>query len=102
MSWGQVNLSDTPIGPCDVDLYKEEKASEPAALTEAGPRLHGPGDCVPYVALLLGQLPPTGGDRTEIAADSDLSGAAGIKRDEGGVGVLAIPVALPNCVPAFS
>lgn len=98
----QVNLSDPPIGQRDVHLYEEKETSEPAALKEAGPRLHGPGDLAPNEALLLGQLPPPGRDSAEIAADSDLCRRVRIKGDESRIAVLAVAVALPNSVPAFA
>ena len=102
MSWGQVNLSDTPIGQRHIDLNEEEEASETTALEESGLGLFGPGDLAPNDALLLGQLPPSGGDRAESPSDSDLRGAAGIKRDERRVTVLAIAIALPNCTTALA
>jgi hypothetical protein len=102
MSWGQVNLSDTPIGQRHIDLNKVEEASETTTLEEPGLGLFGPGDLAPNDALLLGQLPPPGGDRAESPAHRDLSRRARIKRDEGGITVLAIAITLPDCVPAFA
>ena len=97
----QVNLSQAPIGQGDVDLHKQEDAGEPAFLTKTGLGPFGSGDSAPNLALLLGQLPPTGGDSAEIAADDHLSRAAGVQRDEGRIAVGAIAVALPNCAAAF-
>jgi hypothetical protein len=95
-------LSHAPIGQGDVDLYEEKEAGEGAALKKAGLGLFGLGDFTPDDALLLGQLPPTGGDGAEIAADRELSGGAGVKGNKRRVAVLAIAVALPNHVPAFA
>ena len=95
-------MSQAPIGQGHVDLYKEEETGERTALAEAGLGLHGPGDGAPKEALLLGQLPPPGGDRAESPADSDLSGCAGVKRDENRIAVLAVAIALPDSVPAFA
>jgi len=98
----QVNLRDAPISQGHVDLYKEEETGERSALTEAGLGLFGPGDLAPKDALLLGQLPPPGGDRAESLTDSDLSGGARIIRDKGRIAVLAVAIALPDSVPAFA
>src|ERR1019366_2778235 len=92
----QVNLRQTWIDQGHVDLHEEQEAGKRAALEQTGLGLFGLGDCLPHVALLLVQLPPSGGDSAESPADSDLSGGARIKWDEGRIAVLAIPVALPN------
>ena len=102
MLQGQVNLSFALIGQWDVGLDEEVEAREDAALKETGLGLLGAGDGDPYVALLLAERAPTGGHRVEMLTDLDLRGAARIKWDKGGVGVLAIPIALPDSVPAFS
>ena len=99
---GQIHLSETPVDQQHVDLHEEEKAGERSALAKAGFGFHGLGERIPYVALLLRQLPPPGGDGAEIGADTDLSWSTGINRDKSGVGVLAKPVALPNSVPALA
>lgn len=98
----QVKLRDTPISQRHVDLYKEEETGERSALTEAGLGLLGLGNLAPNDALVLGQFPPPGGDHAESPADSDLSGRAGVKRDESNIAVLAIAIALPDSVPAFA
>src|ERR1035441_3618669 len=97
----QVNLSQAPIGQGDIDLHKQEDAGEPAFLakTRLGP--FGSGDSTPNDALLLGQLPPAGGDSAEMAADGHLSRAARVRRDEGRIAIGAIAVALPNYAAAF-
>jgi len=77
-------------------------AGQGSALKKSGLGLYGPGDGDPSVALLLGELAPTFGDRAESPADSDLSGRAGIERNKGRIGVLAKPIALPDCAPAFA
>src|ERR1035437_10360627 len=59
------------------------------------------GDSAPNDALLLGQLPPAGGDSPKSAADGHLSRASRVRRDEGRIAVGAIAVALPDCVAAF-
>ena len=92
----QVNLSQAPIGQGDVDLHKQEDAGEPAFLAKSGLGPFGSGDLAPNLALLLGQLPPAGGDCAESPTDSDLSCGAGVVRDKSGITVLAIPVALPH------
>jgi hypothetical protein len=99
---GQVKLSDAAIGPGDVDLDKEVEAGEPASLaeTELGP--FGPGDCDPNVALFLGERAPTGGDGAEVLADSDLGRGAGVERDKGPIGYLAIAGPLPYYLSAFA
>src|ERR1035438_7321947 len=89
----QVKLSQTPIGQGDVDLHKEEDAGEPALLAKTGLGPFGSGDSAPNDALLLGQLPPAGGDSPKIAADGPLSRAARVRRDEGLIAVGAIAVA---------
>jgi hypothetical protein len=86
----------------DIDLHEEEETGERAALAKARLGLLGPGDDAPNQALIVRERSPAFRDAGEIHADHDLSGRAGIKRDEGGVGVLAISVALPNCVPTFT
>ena len=97
----QVNLSLAPIDQGDVHFHKEvEPGKSAAAQPGLGPYV--PGDGGPYVALLLGERTPTGGDRSEDSADTGLSGGAGVKRDKGGIGVLAKPIALPDCIPAFA
>src|ERR1035437_3298670 len=98
---GQVNLSQAPIGQGDVDLHKQEDAGEPAFLAKTGLGPFLMGDSAPNDALLLGQLPPPGGDSAESAADGHLSRGTGVGRDEGGIAVGAIAAALPNCVSAF-
>src|ERR1035441_9029026 len=98
---GQVNLSQTPIGQGDVDLHKQEDAGEPAFLAKTGLGPFGSGDSAPNLALLLGQLPPAGGDSTEIAADGHLSRGTRVERHEGLIAAGAIAVALPNGVAAF-
>jgi hypothetical protein len=98
----QVNLSQAPIGQGDVDLHKQQDSSEPAFLEKTGLGPFGSGDSAPNDALRLGQRAPPGGDSGEIGADSNLSRATRIKRHEGRVTVLAIAIALPNSVPAFS
>ena len=99
--WGKIDLRLAPVGQCDVELHEEVEAGEPApAETGFGP--FGPVNGDPYVTLFLGERLPTLGDRAEVAADSDLGGAAGIIWDKGGVADLAIPSALPNCTPAFA
>ena len=95
-------MSHASIGQWDVGLHKQEKTGEGTALLKAGLGLHGPGDGAPNEALPLGQLPPSGGDRAEHPAYSDLSWRSGIKRDESRVAVLAVAIALPNRVPAFA
>ena len=99
---GQVHLWETPIDPRDVVLHEEEETGEPAALQETRLGLLGAGDGDPYPPLRVAQRAPPGRDRAESPADSTLSGGAGIVRDKRGVGILAIAVALPDCVPAFS
>src|ERR1035441_1585989 len=79
----QVNLSQAPIGQGHVDLHKQEDAGEPAFLTKTGLGPFGSGDLAPNLALLLGQLPPAGGDSAESAADGHLSRRARVQRDEG-------------------
>src|ERR1035441_8231519 len=98
---GQVNLSQTPIGQGDVDLHKQEDAGEPAFLAKTGLGPFGSGDSAPNLALLLGQLPPAGGDSPKIAADGHLSRGTRVARDEGRIAIGAIAVALPNCISAF-
>ena len=99
--WGKIDLRLAPVGQCDVELHEEVEAGEPApAETGFGP--FGPGNGDPYVTLFLGERLPTLGDRAEVAADSDLGGAAGIKRDEGRIADLAVTSALPHCIPAFA
>src|ERR1017187_840276 len=98
---GQVNLSQAPIGQGDVDLHKQEDAGEPALFEKTGLGPFGSGDSAPNDALLLGQLPPTGGDSAESAAHGPLSRAARVERDEGLIAVGAIAVALPNYASAF-
>ena len=73
---GQVNLRQAPIGQGDVDLHKQEDAGEPAFLAKTGLGPFGSGDSAPDLALLLGQLPPAGGDSPKIVADGPLSRAA--------------------------
>ena len=102
ITWRQVNLSQAPIGQGDVDLHKQEDAGEPAFLAKTGLGPFGSGDSAPNDALLLGQLPPPGGDSPKIAADSDLSRGAWIERDKGIVAILAIAVALPDSAPTLS
>ena len=101
ISRGKVNLSDATIGKGDVDLHKEQEAGEWAALAKTGLGLLRLGDGAPNDALILRQLPPPFGDRAESPPDRDLGRGAGIKRDKGRVTVLAIPVGLPDRVPAF-
>ena len=98
----QVNLRFSLIGQGDVGLDEELAASESAALKKPGLGLYGPGDGNPYVALLLGERAPTFGDRAEIAADSDLSRGARVKRDKGRIADLAVAIALPDCLSAFA
>ena len=98
---GKVNLGFALIGQWNVGFDEELAASKSArAETRLGP--FGPGDSDPYVTLLLGERAPTGGDGSEVAADSDLSRGAGVERDNGGVADLAVPSALPDCVCAFA
>ena len=98
---GQVKLRHTAIGQGDIDLDKVVEAGERAA-AETGPGLFGAGDGDPYVALLLGEGAPTGGDSGEDEAHRDLSGGARIEGDKGGVGDLPVTGALPNPASAFS
>ena len=95
-------MGDSPIGKGNVDLHKEEETAEWAALAKTGLGLLGPGDGAPNQALLLSQFPPSGRDGTERPADSDLSGRTGIKWNESRVAILAVPIALPDPVPAFA
>src|ERR1019366_2620209 len=97
----QVNLSQAPIGQGDVDLHKQEDASEPAFLAKTGLGPFGSGNSAPNDALLLGQLPPAGGNSAEIVADGHLSRGTRVGRHERLIAVGAIAVALPDCVPAF-
>jgi hypothetical protein len=62
----------------------------------------GPSDGDPDVALLLGERAPAFGYRGESPANRILRRAAGIVRNKRRIGVLAIAVALPDCVPAFA
>ena len=71
-------------------------------MPEAGLGLLGPGHRAPNDALLLGEGAPTGGDGAENPADRDLGGGAGVERDEGRVGVLAVAIALPDPVPPLA
>src|ERR1019366_1971098 len=99
---GQVNLSQAPIDQCGIDLNKEVEAGEGTGLTETASGFLGPGDGVPNVALRLRQRAPTGGDRAESPADSDLGGGAGVGRDKGRIAVLGVTITLPDCVSAFA
>jgi hypothetical protein len=98
----QVNLSQASIGQGNVDLHKEEDSGESAFLAKTGLGPFGSGDLAPNNALLLGQLPPAGGDSAESPANSDLSGGARIVRGKSGVAVLAKPIALPNRTTALA
>ena len=85
-----------------VGLYEELAASEPATLEKPGLGPFGPGDGDPRVALRLGERSPAFGDRGENPADRTLRRSAGVVRDKRRIGVLAKPIALPNCPTAFS
>jgi hypothetical protein len=98
----QVNLRQTPMDQSDIDLHEEEEAGERAALAKAWLGFLGPGDDAPNQALILRERPPAFGDVGEIRANHDLGGRAGIKRDEGGVTILAVSISLPNSIPAFA
>ena len=98
----QVNLSLTLIDQGDVGFDEEVVPRHDAALVEPGLGFHGAGDGDPYVPLRLGERAPTGGDGGEGPANRGLRRGAWVKRDKGGIGVLAIAVALPNPVPAFA
>ena len=97
----QVNLRLAAIDQGDVDLHKVVEAGEGAA-AETVPGLFGPGDGDPDLALILGESTPSGGDRSEDEAHSDLRGGAGVEGDKGGIADLAVAGALPNPVSAFS
>src|ERR1017187_9525404 len=97
----KVNLWFAVIGQWDVG-FDEELAAGQSARAQTGLGPFGPGDGDPYVALFLGEGAPTGRDGAKVAADRDLRGRAGIKRDKGGVADLAVPSALPDCVSAFT
>src|ERR1035437_2055424 len=58
ISRGKVNLCDATIGKGNVDLHKEKKAGEWAALAKTGLGLPGPGGGAPNEALMLSKLPP--------------------------------------------
>ena len=90
-----------PVDQGDVHLHKEVEAGEPA-IAETGPGPFGPGDGDPCVPLRLGEPPPAGADRAEMPRDRGLSGAAEVVRDKGGVADLAVAIALPDYIPAFS
>ena len=86
----------------DKRTYQMDPANSDEALREVELDLDEGAD---MVMVKPGRAPggtPAGGDSAESPADSDLRRAAGIKRDEGGVGVLAIPVALPDRLPALA
>ena len=85
-----------------VGLYEELAASEPATLGKPGLGPFGPSDGDPRVTLRLAERSPAFGDRGENSADRTLRRAAGIERNKRRIGVLAKPIALPNCPPAFS
>ena len=97
----QVNLRFALICQSDVYFDKELATSEPPASKEPGLGPFGAGDGDPYVTLGLGEHAPTGGDCGEIAADRNLSRAAGVKRGKSGIADLAIAIALPNNIPAL-
>jgi hypothetical protein len=99
---GQVHLRNALMGPADVDLYKVQETGQRAALKEAGLGLLGLGSGVPQVALFLGEGAPAGGDGAEMTADGDLRVGAGIEGDKGGVGILAVAIALPDPIAAFT
>ena len=98
----QVNLSQTPVGQGDVDLHKVKETGQGTALTQPRPGLLAPGHGAPNNALRLGKRAPTSGDGAENPADRHLGRRPGIERDKGGIRVLAIPIALPNSIPALT
>src|ERR1022692_4770590 len=102
ISLGQIQLRFALIGRGNVCFDEELAAGESSALKETGLGPLGPGDGNPYVALLLGKRAPAFGDRGENPADRALRRAAGVVRDKRRIGVLAIPVALPDYIPAFA
>ena len=97
-------MSLAAMGQHDINHNKVLATGEPAsAVTGLGP--FGPGDGDPNIALLLGEVAPTFGDRAESASDSGLGGDArveGDEGDEGRVAVLAVAITLPDHVPAFA
>ena len=92
----QVNLRFALIDQGNVGLNEEVEPREDTALAEPGLGFHGAGDGDPYVALLLGERAPTGGDGAEMPTDSDLRGGARVERDEGWIANLAVTGALPD------
>src|ERR1035438_404043 len=102
ISRGQVQLRFSLIRQWNVGFDEELAAGESSALAQAGLGPLGPGDGDPHVALLLAERPPAGGDSTETVADRDLGGAAGIKRDKGGVADLAVAIALTDNTHALA
>ena len=86
----------------DIGLNEKLATRKSATLGKSGLGLYGAGDGDPYVALRLGERSPAFGDRRENPADRALRRAAGVVRDKRRIGVLAKPIALPNCPTAFS
>ena len=92
---GKVNLGLAAIDQGDIYLDKKVEAGE-GAVAEAVPSLLGAGEGDPDVALSLGEGAPTGGDSGEDEAHNNLSGSAGVKRNEGRIADLAVPIALKD------
>ena len=92
---GQVNLGLAAVDEANVHHDEVVEAGE-GAVAEAVPSLLGAGEGDPDVALSLGKGAPTGGDGGEDEAHNNLSGSAGVKRNEGGIADLAVPIALKD------
>ena len=97
----EVHLGLAAVDAGDVD-FDEELAAGQGSAAEPGPGQDVGGDGDPGETLFFSQGGPAFGDGGEGGADGLLGGGAGVKGDDGGVGDLAVAVALPDGVATFA
>ena len=97
----EVHLGLAAVDAGDVD-FDEELAAGQGSAAEPGPGQDVGGDGDPGETLFFSQGGPAFGDGGEGGADGALTGGAGVSGDEGGVGDLAVAVALPDGVATFA